>query len=248
MGLDQRSHCEGCSIGGPCTSPSPDFQRDIHNEVYPDDGLDPSSDDYGKKNPLVWGEDILFLDQHHNVRHRGEHHSDHRETVGDESDRMTQQADMSTTAGKFEMTVTSMCELNEMSVMSEPDKYNITLPGYGAFLPTKVEDLDGICNSLQLGGLGMEAADEGCTLEEVQQPGTPTEEPSPPPPVGRPGLRRTRNASRRLSVMVDDASYCSQSESVSGRRRNSSEHSIVSTGMFITARFLRITLLVNHHG
>lgn len=210
------------------------------NGVYPDDGLDPSYGETDKKD-LVWGDDILFLDQRPPpIRQRSGVVSAHisRRTVEEEEEETKmalihgEATETVATTSKIELSghMVTMCDLSEMgSLMSEPDKYmsSMTLPGYG-FLPkdevVEVEeldvshDLDNICNSLQLGSMG----------QNLDQNISPSPETDPPPHSGRPGLRRTRNASRRLSTVDDAASSYGEGN---GRRRNSSEHSVMSNGM-----------------
>lgn len=237
-----RSHCEDCGDPG-------HHHQVTTTEVYPDNPNDhviqhKSSNKH--KSPLVWGEDILFLDQRqHDSRTEGEagtsHYSRTVRSVDQESktvlQRQLQQCDDGQDGNnKLELTVTNMVSLAELSDMSvmEPDKY-ISLSGFNFFpKDEETEDLNDICSSLQLGGM---VETHPCTVDEIQQSSVSvTPAPEDPPPSGRMGLRRTRNASRRMSVLNgDDNSFCSQTESVNennNRKRNMSEHSIVSAGSY----------------
>jgi hypothetical protein len=105
----------------------------------------------------------------------------------------------------------------------------------------EVQDLNDICETLQLGGV---IETKSSSIEEVQnaiiaeeEPSIKEEESSPPAAVvkGRSNARRTRNTSRRSTTTDDAISFCSQAGSSShagssriGRRRTSSEHSLVS--------------------
>ena len=235
-----RSHCEDCGDPG-------HHHQVTTTEVYPDNPNEHVVQSNSKqKNSLVWGEDILFLDQRHHDS-RGDDNAGRsrysRATDDHESktilQRQLQQCDDGhDDSSKLELTVTNMVSLGELSCdghvdMSamEPDKY-ISLSGFN-FYPKdeETEDLNDICSSLQLGGM---VETHPCTVDEIQHSGTSA--PEDPPPSGRMGLRRTRTASRRMSVLNgDDNSFCSQTESVNennNRKRNMSEHSIVSAGSY----------------
>ena len=194
------------------------------------------------KSSLVWGEDITFLDhRHHDSRvdeMAGSSRYSRTSEVADHQDnksilqRQLQQCDDGN--GKLELTtnMVSLSELSDMSVM-EPDKY-INLTGFSFFPKDEgTEDLNDICTTLEMVDNGL-VETHPCTVDEMHHssaaPTTTSEDLSPP--VGRTGLRRTRNASRRMSALNgDDNSFCSQSEcqSVNSRKRNMSEHSMMST-------------------
>ncbi len=207
------------------------------NEVYPDDGLDLSDSGFSssaRRNPLLWGDDILFLDppRESDNAHQHDEQEDSKMALlhinGQESD----------CNNKIEFTshVVTMSDLNDMGL--DPEKYNMTLPEYHYLPKDEVIDADdletgnplgNICSSLNLSDI-----EQSCTLEEVQQPDSPSPEMDEPRSVhtGRPGLRRTRNASRRFSVITDDAASSFGSGEGRRRHRNSSEHSMLSNGKF----------------
>lgn len=220
----------------------------ITTEVYPDnpsDHLAGIKSSQKHKSPLVWGEDILFLDQRQHENRMEEKAGTSRFSGTSEAadqecktvlQRQLQQCDDGQDPNnKLELTVTNMVSLSELSDMSvmEPDKY-ISLSGFNFFpKDEETEDLNDICSSLQLGGM---VETHPCTVEEIHHSGvTVTPLPEDHAPSGRMSLRRTRNASRRLSAHNgDDNTFCSQSDnaSINNRKRNMSEHSILSTGSY----------------
>lgn len=227
------------SIHSQCEDCLPEHHHTT-TEVYPDIPSE-NTRDKKDKNPLVWGDDILFLDQRNSINaHQIEDPSGEpscRTSSIEEENKLTLQHQLqgmdNENNSKIELTVTNMVSLSELSEIGvmESDKF-ISLPGF-SFFPRdeEAEDLNDICTSLQLGSM-VEA--QPCTIEEMQQQSTgPT--PEEPPPSGR--MRRTRNASRRLSTisaqMSDDAVFTGHTEGLSSaRKRNMSEHSIMSTGSY----------------
>lgn len=238
-----RSHCD-CEDCGDSGHP----HQVTTTEVYPDTPNNPTlmvnKSNHKNKSPLVWGEDITFLDHHQHDNRAGEATGSSRyirhTTEGVDQDnksilqRQLQHCDE--TNNKLELTtnMVSLSELSDMSVM-ESDKY-ISLSGFNFFpKDEETEDLNDICSSLQLVDQGM-VETHPCTVDEIQHSSVAaTPAPEDPPPSGRVGLRRTRNASRRMSVVNgDDNSFCSQSETISEnpRKRNMSEHSMMSGGSY----------------
>ena len=171
--------------------------KEATTEVYPDHpnsnvSVASKTSDHKNKSPLVWGEDITFLDRRQ------------RENGSDETEAGTQY---------------------------------ISLNGF-SFFPKdeETEDLNDICSSLELVDQSL-VETHPCTVEEIYQSTVETHLAQENPPVtGRVGLRRTRNASQRVSLVLseDDNSFCSQSENVnkSSRKRHMSSQSVMSGGSY----------------
>lgn len=167
-------------------------------EVYPDQPnsnvgvASKTSDNNKSKSPLVWGEDITFLDRRQRENRSGE---------------------------------------------AEAGPQYISLNGF-SFFPKdeETEDLNDICSSLELVDQNLVEA-HPCTVDEIYQSTVETHLAQDNIPVaGRVGLRRTRNASQRVSLVLseDDNSFCSQSENAnkSGRKRHMSAQSVMSGGSY----------------
>lgn len=200
-------------------------------------------------NSLVWGDDIIFTG--HGSQSQDIDYEDDRQgssscssgpSIIDEDDKQALHRQlMDANQGPLgnmdnnKLNVTgNIVTLTDLHVeMLEPD---IGLADINFFAQDEeVEDLEDICNSLELGGA---IETESSTIQEIKEEiiikektGTREESPSTVVKV-RTSLRRTRNASRR-SATDDTISFCSQADSSqagsrTGRRRNSSEHSLVS--------------------
>ena len=211
-------------------------------EVYPDNPnshiLLENKSNHKIKSSLVWGEDITFLDHRQHANGGGEMSGSPRYSISEVADqdnksilqRQLQQCDDGTNKLELTTNMVSLSELSDMNVM-ESDKY-ISLSGFNFFPKDEgTEDLNDICSSLELVDHGL-VETHPCTVDEIHHSNVvATSAENQSPPVGRMNLRRTRNASRRMSVLNgDDNSFCSQSEGLSGnnRKRNMSEHSMMS--------------------
>lgn len=232
-----RSQCE-CDNCGDSGHP----HQVSTTEVYPDNpnGLILLDQKNKTKSSLVWGEDITFLDHRQHANGGGEmadspRYSQISEIVDQDNksilQRELQQCDNGNNKLELTTNMVTLSELSDMNVM-EPDKY-ISLSGFNFFPKDEgTEDLNDICSSLDLVDHNL-VETHPCTVDEIHHSNVPTTSTSenPSPPVGRMNLRRTRTASRRMSALNgDDNSFCSQSEgmSESNRKRNMSEHSMMS--------------------
>lgn len=233
------THCDEC-MGS-------EHHQQMTNEVYPDNPSVNTSFHHDKsvnqkqKNPLVWGDDILFLDQEHhdhdtvaNDQIAGTSCFSRSSEVRDEDTKANLRHERQQQSNKVILTETdiavSLSDITGLNSM-EQEKF-IGLAGFSFFPTTKdeaTEDMNDICSSLQIDTIH---ESHPCSVEELNSVRI-SPVPEEPTPTGRSGLRRARNPSRRISVVNGD-DYCGQSESNDNtiRKRNMSEHSVMSAGSY----------------